>query len=52
MKAQNATNWKQLLPSASKEGTLFQNDQVEISLQMQFMKFLGRYLLSFKSTSG
>lgn len=47
----NASNWKSVLPFSAKEGTLYQQGDLEITIQIQTMKYLVRSLLSFKCTN-
>ena len=47
----NAPNWKGVLPASAKEGTLYQQGDLEITIQIQVMKYLVRSLLSFKCTN-
>ena len=47
----NAADWKSALPFATKEGTLYRQGDLEITVQIQTMKYLVRSLLSFKCSN-
>jgi hypothetical protein len=48
----NGPQWKDLLPQSVKDGVLFKDSELEISLQIQTMKYLVRSLITFKGAGG
>lgn len=49
MDCQNANHWKGQLPYASKEGVLYDDNDFEIRVQTQSIRYLVRLMLTFKS---
>lgn len=47
----NAHNWKSVLPFSQKEGMLYKQGDLEITIQIQEVKYLVRSLLSFKCSN-
>ena len=45
----NGAQWKTLLPQSIKEGTLFSDNDFEITVQTQSIRYLVRLMLTFKS---
>lgn len=49
MDCQNSNLWKGQLPHQVKEGVLYSDDDFEITVQTQVIKYLVRLMLTFKS---
>lgn len=49
---QNGAEWKGLLPGNVKEGVLFQDQTLQVTTKMMFMKHFARITLEFVSKAG
>lgn len=44
---ENPENWKKLIPVKAKEGNIFENDVIAVTLKGEFHKFTGKVVLKF-----
>lgn len=48
----NKQAWKNLIPFTTREGVIYSDAQIEVTISTQTMQFLVRLLLTFKSKNG